>query len=127
MREILPTTLRLTLGTAARMHCWDVETRFTPEEQNHPPIIPAGFRACCLSALAARLCFGTQQSGSFRERTDCPGLFHSHGDGTIWLDSTFGPHCAHSSVSGPFATDTNQELRNIPAKGRYEKARHIEM
>ena len=25
------------------------------------------------------------------------------------------------------ATDTNQELRNIPAKVRYEKTRHIEM
>ena len=73
MRKILLTTLRLTIGTAARMHCWDVEFRFTPAEQNHPQIIPAGFRACCLSALVTRLCFGTQQSGSFRERRDCQG------------------------------------------------------
>jgi hypothetical protein len=31
------------------------------------------------------------------------------------------------SMTSQRATDTNQELRNIPAKVRYEKTRHIEM
>jgi len=37
------------------------------------------------------------------------------------------PNSACVSMTSQRATDTNQELRNIPAKVQYEKTRHIEM
>jgi hypothetical protein len=54
------------------------------------------------------------------------GNHDSYSDKRLWRPHQKIANSSCVSMTSQRATDTNQELRNIPVKVQYEKTRHIE-